>query len=179
MTAVEFAQHLFTLKPGSDDAAAVLRELVEDVRYPATLAVERYLVAQGPDADKGKDVISDMRECALVPLASSAPMTDVATEVWALRTLCDELLDLRRETASLLKELLGERAELPEPPPGSAPGVPAGSRVCDLAFALLQRMLRGETAPDVFLSLPTRDKNRRIKEFQSSQLFRSLFEEQL
>ena len=43
MNFIDFSQRFFLAEPGSPEAAALARDLVEEARYPARHAIERYL----------------------------------------------------------------------------------------------------------------------------------------
>lgn len=181
MTPAEFSQRLFATEPGSREAAELARELAEDARYPARFVFEHYLSsADEADQMKGKNVLADLREWALVPLAESAPSRNIDAELWAMRTMTAELQALHRRAASVLKDLLGNRRPALPAQEGAAPAeYPPGTRVCDLAFDLLHRILHLESSPRGFFDLPAGDRDQRIQELQQSRQFRAAFENQL
>ena len=117
---------------------------------------------------KGKNVLAELGELALVPLSQNARWPDIATELWTLRTMAAELVRFRKRTAGVLKDLLSNRH----------PAAGANMRVADLAFIQLHRMLHLALAPDGFLELPVNERDKRIKEFMGSPAFRYTFESQ-
>lgn len=183
MNPIEFSQRLFQAEPGSPEAAALARDLVEDARYPAYLVLRDYLSsAEAPERMKAKSVIADLRELSLVPLAESASMPDTETELWAMRTMVEELVAFRRRAASILKGLLSNRRPAPLMPPAPDGSFtyqsPPGARVCDLAFILLHRIFHLESSSSAFFGMPPGDRDKRIKKFTESRAFRSAFEGQ-
>ena len=181
MNPTEFSQRLFETEAGSPEAAALARDLVEDARYPANFVLQHYLSsAEQAEQMKAKNVLADLREFAVVPLAESAPRQDIETELWAMRTMTEELVALRCRAASVLKGLLSNRRPAPPALEESSPNrTPPGSRVCDLTFVLLHRILHLDSSPSAFFGLPPAARDKRIKEFQESRPFRSAFESQL
>jgi hypothetical protein len=179
MNPIEFSQRLPQTEPGSPEAAALAAELVEDARHPAYLVLQRYLTTSaGPSQMKAKQVLADLRELSLVPLAESAPMKDVEAELWATRTMVEEFVDFRRRAASVLKDLLLNRRQAPAAHEGSVYLPVPGARVCDLAAILLHRLFHLELSPSSFLTMPLVDRDKRIKEFQHSRVLRSAFEKE-
>lgn len=177
MNDIEFSQRLLQSEPGSPEAAALAHDLVEEARYPACLAVRRYLASvDAGDRMKAKNVLADLRELSLVPLAETASMPDLDNELWALRILADELVDFRLRAASVLRDLLSSRRTIPPGPEDVPHQTPPGARVCDLAFILLHRMLHVESSPPALFDLPPHERDTRIKDFQMSRVFRSTFE---
>jgi hypothetical protein len=177
MNSIEFSTRFFQAAPGSGEAAALVRDLVEEARYPAYHAVERYLSsAEEPERMKGKNVLSELHELALVPLAESAAARELADEVWAMRTLAEELVEFRVRAGTVLKGLLANRKPAAAAPEGAPYPTPAGARVCDLSFILLSRMLHVELSASAFLGMPRLERDARIKEFQKSRIYRSTFE---
>jgi hypothetical protein len=177
MDPVDFSQRLSQSEPGSPEAAALARDLVEEARYPGHLAVRRYLAsANSGDRMKAKNVLADLRELSLVPLAETASMPDLDSELWTLRIMADELVDFRLRAASVLRDLLSSRRAVPPSPEGVPNPTPPGARVCDLAFILLHRMLHVECSPAAFFGIPPDDRDTRIKDFQLTRVFRSTFE---
>jgi hypothetical protein len=177
MEKIEFTQRLLQSDPDSPEAAALARDLVEGARYPAYLAVQRYLVsADAGDRRKAKNVLADLRGLSLVPLSETEPMPDLDSELWTLRIMADELVDLRLRAASVLRDLLASRRTVPPGPEGAPDSTPPGARVCDLAFILLHRVLHVENPPPAFFDLPPYERDTRINDFQMSQVFRSTFE---
>lgn len=179
MNPTEFSQRLFQTEPDSPEAAALARDLVEDARYPAHLVLQRYLATAGaPGQMKAKNVLADLGELAIVPLAGSAPLPDLDAELWAMRTMVEEVVALRQRAASVLKGLLSNRRPAPPAPEGSTYQPPPGARVCDMACILLHRLLHVEMSPSAYLGMPREDRDQRIGEFQESRVFRSTFEGQ-
>jgi hypothetical protein len=173
----EFSQHLLQSEPDSPEAAALANDMIEEARYPARLAVRRYLAsADAGDRRKAKNVLADLRGLSLVPLAETDPIPDLGNELWALRILSDELVEFRLRAVSVLRDLLSSRRSIPPSPEGDPYQTPPGARVCDLAFLLLHRMLHVESTPAVFFDLPTIERDIRINDFQSSRVFRATFE---
>jgi hypothetical protein len=181
MNPAEFSQRFFATEPGSSAAAELARDLVEDARYPARAVLERYLSStEEAEQMKARNVLSDLREWALVPLATRPSGANLDTEVWAMRTMSAELQALRRGAASVLKDLLANRRPAPPAPEGAARSTyPPGTRVCDLAFDLLHRILHLESSAAGFFELPAADRDKRIQELESSRLFRAAFEDKL
>jgi hypothetical protein len=177
MNPIEFLQRLPQTEPGSPEAAALAAELVEDARYPARFVLQRYLATdQVHDQRKAKNALADLRELSLVPLAETAPIKDLETELWVTRTLAEEFADFRDRAASVLKDLLSNRRQAPQAQEGSEYQPLPGARVCDLATILLHRLLHLELSASAFLSLPPSGRDKQIKEFQKSRVFRSAFE---
>ena len=176
MNPIEFSQRLTRTEPGSPEAAALAVELVEDARYPADFVLQHYLSTAGaPGQMKAKNVLADLRELSLVPLAKSAPMKDLEAELWATRTMVEEFVDFRRRAASVLKGLLSNRRSAPPAREDSAYLPVPGARICDLAAILLHRLFHVELSPSAFLSMSPADRDKRIREFQDSRVFRSAF----
>jgi len=177
MNPIEFLQRLLQTEPGSPEAGALAAELVEDARYPACLVLQRYLPTVGAhDQMMAKNVLADLRELSLVPLAESAPMKDMEAELWATRTMVEEFVDFRRRAASVLKDLLSNGRPAPSSHEGSVYLPVPGARVCDLAAILLHRLFHVELSPSAFLSLLPDDRDKRIREFQDSRVFHSAFD---
>lgn len=177
MNSIEFSQRLLKSEPGSPEIAALARDMVEEARYPAYHALQRYLSsAAAPDRMKAKDVLADLRGLALVPLAENAPARDLDDELWTMRIMTDELVDFRLRAASVLKALLANRRPATVTPVGAPYQTPAGARVCDLAFILLHRMLRLASSPAAYFGMPPTDRDARIRDFQKSRVFRSTFD---
>jgi hypothetical protein len=169
MTPSQFSQRLFEAEPGSPAMAALARDLVEDARYPAKFTLRRSLSSADEEEQmKGKNVLAELGELALVPLSQSARGPDVATELWTLRTMAAELVSFRRRTAEVLKGLLSNRA----------PAAGENIRVADLAFIQLQRILHLELSAAAFVEMRADERDKRIKEFQESPAFRHAFENQ-
>jgi hypothetical protein len=180
MNPIEFSQRLFQSEPDSPEAATLARDLVEDARFPAYLVLQRYLsIAGSPEQMKAKNVLADLRELALVPLAGSAPLPDLDSELWVMRTMVEEVVTFRQRAASVLKGLLSNRRPVPPVLEGSAYQPPPGARVCDMTYILLHRLLHVEMSPSDYLGMLRADRDKRITEFQNSRVFRSEFESQL
>lgn len=179
MDSIEFIQRLLQSEPGSSEAAALAHDLVQDARYPAILVLQRYLSSSDEDDQmKAKNVLAELREWALVPMAESAPDSSVDTEVWIMRSMTDECLDLRRRVASLLEGLLANRRAASSPPDGSLPfRSSADTRVCDVAFVLLSSILHLESPPSTFLAMPLGERDERIAELRESPGYRAAFED--
>jgi hypothetical protein len=104
-------------------------------------------------------------------------MSGLDAELWAMRTMVEELAALRQRAASVLRTfLLNRRPALPAPesPYENFPG----TRVCDLAFLLLSRIFHLELSVSEFCNLPADGRDARIREFQASRAFQSAFESQ-
>jgi hypothetical protein len=169
MTSSQFSKRLFEAEPDSPAITALARDLVEDARYPANFTVRHSLPSNDAEEQmKGKNLLAELGELALVPLSQSARWPDVATELWTLRTMAAELVSFRRRTAEVLKDLLSNRYPAPA----------ANMRVADLAFIQLHRMLHVALSPAAFLEMPADERDKRITEFQESPAFRYAFESQ-
>jgi len=169
MTSSQFSQRLFAAEPGSPAITALARDLLEDAHYPANFAVRHSLrSADAEEQMKGKNMLAELGELALVPLSQSARWPDIATELWTLRTISAELISFRRRTAEVLKDLLSNRY----------PAAGANMRVADLAFIQLHRILHLQLSPAAFLELRADERDKRIKEFQESPAFHYVFESQ-
>lgn len=179
MDSIEFIQRLQQSEPGSPEAAALAHDLVEDARYPAMLVLQRYLSSDNEDDQmKAKNVLADLREWALVPLAESTPYSNIDTEVWVMRSISDESFALRRRVASLLEGLLENGRPALPPPDGSLPfEFHADTRVCDVAFILLSSILHLESPSSAFLAMPRSGRDKRIKELKQSPDYRATFED--
>jgi hypothetical protein len=179
MKQTELAQRLYESEPDSEQAAALVRDLLDEARYPARLALNNYLAAsESPAVEKGMNVLSDLREFSLAPLAESRAMADVGAEVWVLRAMAEGLLEFRRESTSVFKDLLEYRRAMPAPPAIASSELPPGARVCDAAFLLLQRMMGFGTSTSTFFEKPSDQRDTLIRELQSSPSFRAFFESQ-
>jgi hypothetical protein len=177
MTSIEFSQRFFRSDPGSPEAAALARDLVEEARYPANHAIDRYLsVSEEPARMKAKNILAELREAAIVPLAESAPAKEFEDEIWAMRTMTEELMDFRLRAATVLQGLLSNRQPANPTPEGSSYQTPPGARVCDLAYILLHRMLRLESSPSAYFGKRAMDRDASIKAFEKSREFRSTFD---
>ena len=177
MNITEFAQRFFQTKPGTPESETLARDLIEDAHYPATFAVSRFLSSRdSADQSKARNVLSDLCELSLVPMAQSLPMPDLESEVWLLRSMTDELVDFRRRAASVLKDLLSNL----EPTIGTleefSAQAPEDMRVCDVAFILLHNLLHLESFPAAFVSMSLDGRLEQISKFQQSPSFRSLFD---
>lgn len=180
MNSIEFLQRLLPSEPDSAETAALARELVEAARFPANFTLQHYLCSgKEDDQMKAKNMLADLRELALVPLAESASSSNIDIELWTMRTMTDELIALRSRIASVLKDALVDgRAAPPATEGSSASELPPDTRVCDLAFLLLRRILHLETALSAFFSMPPTERDQRIEEFQKSGEFRAAFKDQ-
>ena len=175
MTDIEFSQRFAQIQPGSPEAAALAQDLAEDARYPARLAI-RLCSGDEKEKEKGQDVLDCLGELALVPLSAAAQFPDLETELWALRTITEELVAFRHRTAPVLKTLLANRQAAPPTPDGFAFRTPEGARVCDLAFVLLHRMLHLQHSVSAFLGASDVERDKQIAAFQQSRPFRAAFE---
>jgi len=180
MTPTEFSEGLFLAESGSPEVTALARELVADARYPAQYVLQHYLSSTDEEArSKARNVLAELGELAIVPLAQSAPQNDMNAELWAMRTMTAELMAQRRRTASVLKDLLAvRRAAQPGVEGSAADQIPPGTRVCDLAFILMHRLLHLEASPSTFFAMTVADRDKGIVEFQKSRPFRYAFERQ-
>jgi len=180
MTPTEFSEELFLAESGSPDITALASRLVADARYPAQYVLQHYLSSADEDTrSKARNVLAELGDLAIVPLAQSAPQNDMNTELWAMRTMTAELMAQRRRTATLLKDLLAvRRAAQPAAEGTTADQIPPGTRVCDLAFILMHRLLHVEASPSTFFAMPAADRDKGIVEFQKSRPFRYAFERQ-
>jgi len=180
MTPTEFSEGLFLAESGSPETTALARELVADAHYPARYVLQHYLSSADEEArSKARNVLAELGELAIVPLAQSPPQNDMNTELWAMRTMTAELMALRRRTATVLKDLLAiRRAAQPGVEGSTADQIPQGTRVCDLAFILMHRLLHLEASPSTFFAMPAADRDKGIVEFQKSRPFRYAFERQ-
>jgi len=177
MNFIDFSQRFFRAEPGSPEAAALARDLVEEARYPARHAIERYLSsAESAERTKAKNVLAELREAAIVPIAESAPAKDFDDEIWSMRTMTDELVEFRLRAATTLKGLLSDRKPANATPEGAPYQAPAGARVCDLAYILLHRMLRLDSSPAAFFGKAPPERDANIRDFQKSRVFRSTFD---
>ena len=177
MTATEVNSRLAVVEPGSAGSAALARDLAKEARYPARLAIERYLPATNrAEVLKGMGVLERMSELTLVPLAESSPLSDADNEVWALQAMRDEFLAMRRRCAVVLAGLLSDKRPLPPPSPGYERELPPRLRVCDLAFILLNRMAHREAPMGPVAEQPRRQRDAHIIEFQGSRSLQRLTE---
>jgi hypothetical protein len=179
MNPIEFSERLLQTEPGSPEAAGLARDLIEDARYPANFVLQKGV--NWPDsasAQKAKLVLSELRELALAPLAASVSSPDMDAELWALRTMAEEMVALRRRAALVLHDHLSNRHRASRPRDG-LPVLPhpSGARVCDVAFVLLHQLLHLECSPSRFYGTPPDDRDRQIKKFQESRAFRSALKE--
>src|SRR5215471_1010995 len=175
MNPIEFSQRLSQILPGSPEAAAIAYELVEDARYPGNFALQRLSTWPDPAGEmKAKQVLSMLGELALAPLATSQSSPNVDIELWAIRTMSQELVAFRARAACVLKSHLSNRNRASRPWEGLAPfPLPSGSRVCDLAILLLHRLLHLEWSPSAFFRVPAVDRDRQIEAFHNSRELRS------
>lgn len=107
-------------------------------------------------------LVDSLPEVALGVVAESLGRGSVAADVWKVRMLTDEMARVREEAAKALLPLLGRR----EPAPVEMGG-PVGARVCDVAYAMVGRLLRVEPVAD-YMSLPPKERNEAIAELQAS-----------
>jgi len=180
MQLVELEQRLAVAAPGSAESARLAQDLVEYACYPARLALERYF----PSADiaalrKAQNVLADMGELSLAQLSATARVENLDNELWMIRTITEEFMDFRRRSAQVLKDLLANRRFAAEVPEGSEFQTPRGARVCDLAFLFLHRLLHLESSSMAYLNLTPGERDERIREFQTSRVFRSALENEL
>jgi hypothetical protein len=176
MKNIEVITRLSDAAPNSQEAVALVRDLLDEARNPARLAIQRYLPAQGEMAAKGMSVLDQLGELALVPAAEAAPMTDAQKEVWLLRFMKESFLDLRKRALSSLAGQLEHGRLLPPAPPGSPHPNPPDARVCDLAFIILERMMRDQPSPGSFLGRPMKDRDAQIKSLKESTRFKEFTE---
>jgi hypothetical protein len=178
MTPAEFSQRLFQSEPGSPESAALAHEVVEDAHFPARHVIERYLLStETAEQMKARNVLPELAETALLPLAENPHMRQIEAELWSIRTMTDELVAFRRRAATVLRGQLANRQSLKPPPEGTPGQAPRGSRVCDLAYVLLHRMLHLESpSSSNLLALPAGERDERIRLFQKSRAFRDAFE---
>jgi hypothetical protein len=176
MTAEEFSKRLSESEPGSPQASTLARDLVNEARYPAFFVLQHYLFSTGEsDQLKAKNLLAGLRELALEPLSKTENIGNIDTELWVMRTLTAESVALRNRVAVVLKDLLANFAVATPPPVTLSPSNPPDTRVCDLAFVLLHRVLHLAPQP-AFLEIPSAERTRRIEEFQKSRPFRAAFE---
>jgi hypothetical protein len=176
MTTSEFSQRLLQTNPDSPEAAAVARDLVEDAHYPANLVLQDGLVSSdGAEQIKAKHVLAELGGLALAPLAGTSSGPELETELWVMRTMTEELVAFRRRAASVLNDLLSNRHRAAQLAEGSSSFL-AGSRVCDLAFIMLHRLLHLESSPAAFLGLTHEDRDKQVKALQVSRAFQSALE---
>src|ERR1700690_755365 len=153
MTAAEFSQRLLQAGAGSPELAALAQDLAEDARYPARLAMRNLSSDDKASRAKGQNVLDDLHELSLVALAGTSPFSDLETELWVIRTMAEEMFDFRVRAAAVLKDLLANRRPATPVPPDSMQQVPAGTRVCDLAYVLLQHILHLTASLSAFFAL--------------------------
>ncbi len=176
MTAEEFSKRLSESEPDSPQAAALARDLVDEARYPALFVVQHYLSStEESDQLKAKNFLAGLRELALQPLSETENIGNIDTQLWVMRTLIAESVALRNRVAVVLKDLLPNFDVATPPPVNLSPSNPPDTRVCDLAFVLLRRVLHLPPEP-AFLEMPSTERTRRIEEFQKSRPFHAAFE---
>ncbi|HTS62659.1 MAG TPA: hypothetical protein VMH28_11590 [Candidatus Acidoferrales bacterium] len=161
------------------DSIELSQRLIADARYPAGFVLQHGLAWPDPPAErKAKQVLAELAELALAPLAASAPSADMDHELWALRTMAHEMIEFRQRAAQVLQDLLSNRNRASRQWEGLPPFPhPPGARVCDLAFLLLHRLLRLPCSPSAFYRLPPEDRDRRIRTLPESRAFRSALKE--
>ena len=120
---------------------------------------------------KAKNVLAELREAAIVPIAESAPAKDFDDEIWTMRTMTDELVEFRLRAATTLKGLLSNRKPANATPEGAPYQAPAGARVCDLAYILLHRMLRWTRLPQPSSERPRLNAMRISGNFKNHEYF--------
>jgi hypothetical protein len=181
LTADELLQRLTRAEPASPFALALTRDLIEDARYPANFALQKLFASIEPDAQaKARNVLADAHELALVPLAQGSACATVDNEFWVIRTMTAEMTALRIRTTTVVRDLLDNQRPLPVPPEDSRHSQPPpGARVCDLACALLHRLLHLEFDPAVFYGDPVENRDAAIHQFKLSRAFRAAFEKQI
>lgn len=177
MESTEFSTRLFQAEPDSPELASLARELVNDARYPAHHAISRYLSsAEEDDRIKAKNILDDLAELALVPLTEIPPGGNLEIELWDIRSMTDTMIAMRLRAASALRDLLASRKPvLVAPESAPAPGFPAGTRICDLAYISLQRILHIESSPSAFLGHAAPERDRQIESFKTSREFKNAF----
>ena len=177
MTTTEFSQRLLHAGPGSPELAALAQDLAEDARYPARLAMRSLSSDDKVSRAKSQNVLDDLHELSLVALAGSSPSPDIGTELWVIRSIAEEMFDFRHRAAVVLKDLLENRRPATPVSPDSPQQIPPGTRVCDLAYVLLQRILHLTASLSAFFALSSTDRDKLIAEFQKSPVFRGAFED--
>lgn len=162
---MEFTELVTRLELIGNDAAAAQQlgqALTARMRYPAQVAVEFLGTGEREAEQKGMALLDSLPEVGLGVVAESLGRGSTAADVWKVRMLADELAALREHAAKALLPLLDRR----EPAPGEL-GAPAGVRVCDVAYEMLNRFLRRKGAAN-FLALPSKEKNEAIAELKGS-----------
>jgi hypothetical protein len=176
MNRTELVQRLQRSELDSDKLTTLALDLLDEARYPARLALNRYLSASvASTAEKGMNVLNALHELSLGPLAESSSLPEVTAEVWVIRTLGESLRESRRQSATTLKELLARRLSDPAPMADGGPDLPKDARVCDVAFILLHRMLRLGAPTRDFLGANVDQRDRQIRDLQDSPSFQDFF----
>jgi hypothetical protein len=170
MTTSEFSQRLLQTNPDSPEAAAVARDLVEDAHYPANLVQDGLTSSDAAEQIKAKHVLAELGGLALVPLAGTSSGPELDTELWVMRTMTEELVAFRRQAASGLNDLLSNRHQAAQLAEGSS--LLAGSRVCDLAFIMLHRLLH-RSHVSRFWAFYDEHRDKQVKALQESRAFQS------
>jgi len=179
MNPVEFSQRFAQAPAGSPEAASLARDLAEDARFPARLALRSLSSADPGEKDKSQYSMDLLRELALTPLAASPSFQEIDTEIWTMRVIAEELIAFRGRVAPVLGNLLSNtRAAAPTPERFAFQLPRKGTRVCDLAFILLQRMLHVHYSASAYFGMAPADRDKKIKEFQKSRPYRDAMQDE-
>lgn len=176
MNQAEFGTKLLLAGEDPAEIAALAREVVEDLRYPAAAGLQRLATEDEAARELGKELIAEAGPLALGVLAEAPQMRHRADEILVLRSMGEEMLKFRRDTATAVRAMLTDRQKASAPLPGSNHKVPRGARNCDLAYILLHRLLHIESSPNEFFALPPPGRDEEIVKFQESRPFTAAFE---
>jgi hypothetical protein len=137
------------------------------------------LLATGAAADqrKARGVLNDLDELVL-PWLIEAKALRPADEAWRLRTLAEEVGELRRRAAQTIDRQLNNPAPLPRDPRAVSEEVEPVRRVCDEAYRSMLELLQGPANVDrdmrLFLQLPVPRRDTTIRTLRQSGAWRAL-----
>lgn len=140
----------------AEKVKALASEVLAKTRWPARVGAESLASHEREAMGKGMDLLAANGEASLAVLAEQGALANPVAEVWKIRFLAEELLAQRRGLREALKPLFSDER------PWGDTGSP---RVCDLAY-LLDRKLARRKAPEGFVNLPERERNRWIRKLR-------------
>jgi hypothetical protein len=171
MDRAELAERLARTEMGTESLDHLAEDLLAEVRGAGRVATSEYLLTRNPvRVETGMGVLERIRELSLSALAAVKSTQDPQLDVWVIRLMTDEYLDLRKRVLVELTALFLNRSRL-----DSVPGTLALSdmRVCDLAYLLVRRLAKLGDAAD-FLNRPTIARDKMIRELAELDIVQTL-----